>query len=127
MRPAFSDLRRPHLNPTLDPHPDPNPDPGGAPDGWFLDRVVVRGPGGEEWTFPCGAWMGSSADTDNVGALGLGFKVGSGLGLELQSQSGVRIRIQSNHCLMLEPGIIEPAHSSAHIDNVGACLTLTLI
>lgn len=26
--------------------------------GWYLDRVEVRGPEGERWTFPCGSWLG---------------------------------------------------------------------
>ena len=30
--------------------------------GWYLDRVEVRGPEGERWTFPCGAWLGKAGD-----------------------------------------------------------------
>lgn len=32
-----------------------------ATTGWYLDRIEVRGPEGEHWVFPCGAWLGTSA------------------------------------------------------------------
>lgn len=32
-----------------------------ATTGWYLDRIEVRGPEGEHWAFPCGAWLGSGA------------------------------------------------------------------
>lgn len=33
-------------------------DPGA---GWFLEKMLVDGPGGEEWTFPCMQWFGVSS------------------------------------------------------------------
>jgi protein phosphatase PTC7 len=32
-----------------------------ATTGWYLDRIEVRGPEGEHWVFPCGAWLGTAA------------------------------------------------------------------
>lgn len=37
--------------------------------GWFLEQVLVTGPGGQQWRFPCGAWLGKSDAGDRVGAL----------------------------------------------------------
>lgn len=28
---------------------------------WYLDRIEVKGPDGEQWTFPCGEWLGRDA------------------------------------------------------------------
>ena len=36
--------------------------------GWFLDRVLVTGPGGQQWVFPCSAWLGLSDSSDRIGA-----------------------------------------------------------
>eukprot|EP00803_Ostreobium_quekettii_P005016 evm.model.scf_3110.2 EVM.evm.TU.scf_3110.2 scf_3110:7571-12670(-) len=37
--------------------------------GWFLDKVVVTGPGGEGVQFPCKQWLGDSDDGDITGPL----------------------------------------------------------
>lgn len=37
--------------------------------GWFLDKVVVRGPTGEQMSFPCKQWLGKSEDGDVQGSL----------------------------------------------------------
>ena len=51
----------------LPPAPVPSPDgdaDSSPPDttnnntGWYLDRIEVRGPEGEQWVFPCGTWLG---------------------------------------------------------------------
>ncbi|KAL4419639.1 hypothetical protein ABPG77_008580 [Micractinium sp. CCAP 211/92] len=32
----------------------------GAGVGWFLDRIEVAGPEGQQWLFPCSAWLGKA-------------------------------------------------------------------
>jgi hypothetical protein len=39
-------------------------------DGWFLEAVVVHGPNGEHYSFPCNAWFGHSDCGDYEGGLG---------------------------------------------------------
>ena len=34
--------------------------------GWYLDRIEVRGPEGENWLFPCGAWLGRDGNGDGA-------------------------------------------------------------
>jgi hypothetical protein len=36
-------------------------------DGWFLEAVVVQGPNGEHYSFPCNAWFGHSDCGDYEG------------------------------------------------------------
>ncbi|GAB4818699.1 hypothetical protein N2152v2_005745 [Parachlorella kessleri] len=36
------------------------PSPSAQGTGWYLDRIEVAGPGGEQWTFPCASWLGKS-------------------------------------------------------------------
>jgi hypothetical protein len=36
-------------------------------DGWFLEAVVVHGPNGEHYSFPCNAWFGHSDCGDYEG------------------------------------------------------------
>ena len=36
----------------------PNGDAKSSSIGWYLDRIEVKGPDGEQWTFPCGEWLG---------------------------------------------------------------------
>ena len=36
--------------------------------GWFLERIVVTGPEGQEMMFPCHAWIGETDDGSNTGA-----------------------------------------------------------
>lgn len=28
--------------------------------GWYLDRIEVAGPEGQQWLFPCSAWLGKA-------------------------------------------------------------------
>ena len=49
--------------------------------GWFLDRVLVTGPGGQQWEFPCNAWLGHSDGNDHIGTprtWGFGYSLRSG-------------------------------------------------
>jgi hypothetical protein len=36
-------------------------------DGWFLESVIVHGPNGEHYSFPCNAWFGHSDCGDYEG------------------------------------------------------------
>lgn len=38
-------------------------------DGWFLESVIVHGPNGEHYSFPCNAWFGHSDCGDYEGSL----------------------------------------------------------
>ncbi|GMH33475.1 hypothetical protein BSKO_01309 [Bryopsis sp. KO-2023] len=47
-------------------------DEGGVSDtgaGWFLEKMLVYGPKGENWSFPCMQWFGDSDDGDVSGPL----------------------------------------------------------
>jgi len=37
--------------------------------GWFLDRVVIRGPFNGVWNFPCGAWLGKNDFDGTTGSI----------------------------------------------------------
>jgi protein phosphatase PTC7 len=37
--------------------------------GWFLDRVVIRGPFNGVWNFPCGAWLGRNDADGTTGSI----------------------------------------------------------
>ncbi|KAL6768238.1 hypothetical protein ACKKBF_B38350 [Auxenochlorella protothecoides x Auxenochlorella symbiontica] len=40
----------------------------GASSGWFLERIVVVGPEGDSWTFPCAEWLGRDHVTQAIGS-----------------------------------------------------------
>ena len=39
----------------------------GGKEGWYLDKIIVTGPGRLRWRFPCAAWLGTPAESEGTG------------------------------------------------------------
>lgn len=79
--------------------------------GWFLDRVIVKGPQGEKWIFPCHAWFGKS---DAGGEYGSTERL-----LNVMDETGTHSLSEAEYPLLLQPLKLEvSAFSIPHPEKV---------